>query len=153
MGGDPRLKEANPDAHRLWQTKLPTKIIFSGWLLHHGRLNSRASLYHHHIRKLEESYCEQCSGTLETDSHIFSQCPTGHLHPELHLPEDVHIDVILLMLWQIWKARNALIFDHKTSSAGDVIRRVINDMDSWSCRYKKTRPQWNCWRDFLCSRL
>nr|TKW07520.1 hypothetical protein SEVIR_7G312532v2 [Setaria viridis] len=72
---------------------------------------------------------------------------------ELHLPEDVHLDVVLLMLWQIWKARNALIFDRKTSLAGDVIRRVINDMDSWSCRYKKTRPQWNCWCDFLCSRL
>jgi len=30
----------DPDVVRFWATKLPTKIRFFGWLLHHGRLNT-----------------------------------------------------------------------------------------------------------------
>jgi hypothetical protein len=69
------------------------------------------------------------------------------------LPVCVHSDVFVLVLWHIWKARNALIFYHKPSSATQVLRQVVNNMSAWSCRYQKMTPHWNCWRDFLCSRL
>ena len=36
----------NPDAYRCWNTKLPSKVRFFGWLLHHGRLNTRSNLLH-----------------------------------------------------------------------------------------------------------
>jgi hypothetical protein len=121
----------DPDGQRVWKTKLPTKVKFFGWLLHHGRLNSRDYLYHRHIRELSEAYCEQCPLILETDTHILLECPAAMAiwqligidpHPEefrlpwllgreLQLPSTVHTDVVLLLLWHIWKARNALIFD------------------------------------------
>ena len=65
--------ELNPDAACLWATKLPSKVKFLGWLLYHGRLNTRASLNYTNIRPLEGSYCEQCTGTRETDDHISSR--------------------------------------------------------------------------------
>jgi len=36
--------------------------------------------------------------------------------------------VILLLLWLIWKARNALIFDEETSTATDIIRRRLKSL-------------------------
>lgn len=59
---------------RFWSLHLPTKVKFFGWLLHHGRLNSRASMFQRNIRTREDSSCEHCAGVLETSDHIFSEC-------------------------------------------------------------------------------
>ncbi|KAF8783842.1 hypothetical protein HU200_000282 [Digitaria exilis] len=165
--------QPDPDAARLWKTKLPKKIQFFGWLLHRGRVNCRAYLYHCNIKSLEEASCEDCHGVLETTEHIFSTCPRAAatwlkiqiscrperlLHPwllgsELPLPYSVCFDVAMLILWQLWKARNARVFDHKSSSAEDVIRRVVNDLDTWHCRYGKLKDHLKAWRDHLHSCL
>ena len=55
------------------------------------------------------------------------------------LPEQVRIDVALLLLWQIWKARNALIFDRISSTPSDILRKAVKDIDGWSCRYNSLR--------------
>ena len=70
--------EMHPDAARIWGTKLPGKIKFFGWLLLHGCLNTRANLYHKHIRQRDEASCEFCQGILETDEHIFIHCSRAH---------------------------------------------------------------------------
>nr|TKW40711.1 hypothetical protein SEVIR_1G263600v2 [Setaria viridis] len=108
-----------------------------------------------------------------TDDHIFVACPSArevwncagleiqpgeHKRPwifgkELNLPSQVHVHVMTVLLWHIWKARNGLIFDKQASSAQDIIRRCITDMDAWSCRYKELRTHLRCWRDYLSSRL
>lgn len=67
--------QEDPDAMRVWNTNLPSKVCFFAWLLHHGRLNTRAYLHRRNIRELEHSFCELCPSTLETDSHIFTNCP------------------------------------------------------------------------------
>ena len=64
--------EQNPDAARIWATKLPNKVKFFGWLLLLGRLNSRANLCHKNIRARDEANCEFCPGVLEADEPIFS---------------------------------------------------------------------------------
>ncbi|RCV18209.1 hypothetical protein SETIT_3G281400v2, partial [Setaria italica] len=114
-----------------------------------------------------------CPGVLETADHIFSQCPNAAnvwqligitvqandykypwiLGKELSLPSHVHLDVIMMVLWQIWKARNALIFYGKPSSAHEVVRRVIKDFEAWKFRYRKHLTQILCWRDYLMARL
>ncbi|KAG2562995.1 hypothetical protein PVAP13_8KG307200 [Panicum virgatum] len=128
-------------------------------------------MLHRNICKQEESSCECCPGTLETSEHIFVSCPCAravwgllgiavgdgmHQQPwllgcELQLPHSVQADVMLLVLWQIWKARNALIFDRATSLPTDVLRRTIKDMDFWSSRYKKLCLDFDRWRSFLLS--
>ncbi|KAF8664642.1 hypothetical protein HU200_054351 [Digitaria exilis] len=144
------------EAERVWQTRLPKKVQFFAWLLHHARLNCRAQLHRRNIRRAEESCCELCPQLLEDDDHIFTRCPqasavwslltilpqsTNCRYPwligkELLLPEAVHLDVILMILWHLWKARNAIIFDHQTSTAKDIVLKVVHDMDRWGIRYK-----------------
>lgn len=165
--------QKNPDTERVWKTKLPTRVCFFAWLLHHGRLNTRAHLHHRNIRQLDEWFCEVCVTTPETDSHTFSGCPPAlgtwgllgiqpHPHDcrhpwlvgrELQLPGTVLLDVILLILWHIWKALNGVIFDHKHSTPTDILRRVTNDMAQWRVRYKKNRQHWDVWLSFISSKL
>ena len=106
---------------------------------------------------------------METDCHIFYECnkacaiwtrlqlairETTLRRPWVFaatspLPDAVRTDVMLLILWHIWKARNAMIFDHQDSSPSDVLRRVISDIDAWSCRYRKTTAELQIWRDWI----
>lgn len=157
------------DIVRIWGIRLPTKIKFFGWLLHHGRLNTRAHLFHRNLKPREDSCCEHCPGILETDTHIFVDCPCAQeiwhrLSFTLHdltlrrpwdfdlsypLPEAVRVDMMLLILWHIWKARNAMIFEHQHHSSSDVLRRVVQDIDSWSCRFRRLLTDINVWRDWI----
>ncbi|KAF8673426.1 hypothetical protein HU200_048991 [Digitaria exilis] len=95
------------------------------------------------MRTLDESFCEQCPGIHETEEHIFChcQCPSavavwtplgidthsGHfrrpwlLGQNLQLPTTVNLDVFLLVLWHIWKARNPIIIEHRRSTARAII--------------------------------
>lgn len=58
--------------------KVPVKVKFFCWLLHNGRLNCRAFLHRKNIRRLEDSFCERCTGVLETQEHIFGDCPIAN---------------------------------------------------------------------------
>lgn len=71
----PASDQKSPDAGKVWQMKLPTKVKFLGWLLLHGRLSTKANLHRKNIRSLEDSFCDFCPGVLETDDHIFADCP------------------------------------------------------------------------------
>ena len=157
--------EQQTDIMLLWSTRLPTKVKFFAWLLSHGRLNTREYLYRRSIRKLEEAYCECCPTVMETDEHIFISCPVARqvwrrlgldadtldlrrpwqFPLNSMLPDTVCIDVVLLLLWHMWKARNAKIFDHVNSSPLDIIRRVLKDMDLWSCRFRHLHQDLQSW--------
>ncbi|KAF8775224.1 hypothetical protein HU200_004625 [Digitaria exilis] len=72
----------NSDAMRIWRTNLPTKICFFAWLMYLGR-------------------------------HIFFDCPrSAAVWARLGITGHLMSYVMLLILWTIWKARNAVIFDH-----------------------------------------
>ncbi|KAF8653954.1 hypothetical protein HU200_062094 [Digitaria exilis] len=99
---------------------------------------------------------------METIEHIFFACPQGQnvwarlgialwplewrfpwlIGTNLALPPSVQLDVVLLTLWHIWKARYTAIFGHHTMTVSGVLHRIISDMDSWSCRYKKLITDW-----------
>ncbi|KAF8658817.1 hypothetical protein HU200_059309 [Digitaria exilis] len=63
------------------------------------------------------------------------------------------MDVMVLTLWHIWKARNSLIFDHKSCTASEIIGRVMGDLGLWHCRYGKDKGAITIWRDYLYSFL
>ena len=70
----------------------------------------------------------------------------------LPLPDVVSTGMVLLLLWNIWKARNAMVFDNQDLPPAEILRRTTRDMDLWSCRYKKTSPFLLAWRDYLLAR-
>ncbi|KAF8641696.1 hypothetical protein HU200_067718 [Digitaria exilis] len=112
--------------------------------------------------------CEQCTGVLETTSHIFSECPGAtelwtrvgitedsipHRHhwligTALPLPQEVHLDVIMLILRQIWKAHNALTFDKRATTTREVLQQVLDNLNSWQGCYKKQKTQLRAWREY-----
>jgi hypothetical protein len=112
------------DIVRIWVVRLPAKVKFFAWLWHHGRLKTRAHLFHRNIKPREDSRFEHCSGTLETDAHIFYECPKAQAvwnrlqftiqestlrRPwdfalAFSLPEATRVNMMLLVLWHIWKA-------------------------------------------------
>jgi hypothetical protein len=62
----------------------------------------------------------------------------------------------MLIMWQILKARNALIFDRKPSSPSEVLRRVIDDLARYlelQIPEKQNPHRIKTWRDYLYSRL
>lgn len=63
-----------PDAARIWTTKLPGKVKFFSRLLHHGRLTPGRISSTKTFGGREESNCEFCHDVLETDEHIFTIC-------------------------------------------------------------------------------
>ena len=143
--------EKDPDAAQIWNTKLPGKVKFFGWLLYHRHFNTRANLYHKHICQRDEASCEFCQGILETDEHIFIHCsrvhevwsrlginltPGAHKTPwligcHLPLPDQTRTDVTLVLLCHLSKARNAKIFEQLVLPPQEVIRRATQDLDIW----------------------
>jgi len=101
---------------------------------------------------------------LENSDHIFVSCPREcriwrFLHTtvseglqrqpwciglDLDLPAKV-IDVMLISLWHIWKARNAMIFNDEDVSPTVVLCGIINDLDHLAFRYKRDRGLIGAW--------
>ncbi|KAF8676060.1 hypothetical protein HU200_047565 [Digitaria exilis] len=108
-------------------------------------------LHSRNIRPLEDSGCETCLGHPRHRGH-----PEEFQEPRLHglslgLPEEVRVDAVLVVLWHIWKARNALIFDQETTSPQQTIRRMVAVMEQWRRRCRGLGSQWMAWADYLGS--
>ncbi|KAF8733082.1 hypothetical protein HU200_015446 [Digitaria exilis] len=122
---------------------------------------------------VEDSYCALCPSVEETADHIFFECALAHRtweclgvdlaggscrHPwlmgrELPLPPSVQYDVVLLIFWQLWKARNAVIFDQEQRSVRRVLRHVVDDMENWRSRYKQHQEHWLAWNSYFSTFL
>ena len=108
---------------------------------------------------------------METDEHIFISCPVARqvwrrlgldadtldlrrpwqFPLNSMLPDTVCIDVVLLLLWHMWKARNAKNLDHVISCALYIIRRVLKDLDLWSCSFGVSTRIWRSWSPLLAN--
>jgi len=60
---------------------------------------------------------------------------------------------MMLTLWHVWKVWNAMIFEHQNLSPEDILRRIVNDMDAWSCRYRRLRSDLSIWREWIVNCL
>jgi hypothetical protein len=139
------------------------------WLARSFQQNELAGQPGRHIKPLEESYCPACDGVIVTSDHIFASCPKARriwrcLHTtvseglqqqpwciglDLDLPAKVRLDVMLISLWHIWKARNAMIFNNEDVSPNVVLHGIINDLDCWACRYKRDRGLIGAWKAYI----
>lgn len=89
--------------------------------------------------------------TLDKGWHHWGFHPTqtslAHWHC-LPLPQEVHLDVIMLILRQIWKAHNALTFDKRTTTTREVLQQVLDNLNSWQGCYKKQKTPLRAWREY-----
>jgi hypothetical protein len=57
--------------------------------------------------------------------------------------------MMLNVLWQIWKARNALTFDAVDTTVTGVLRSAIKDTIPWTCQYKEDRALVIAWTNYF----
>lgn len=106
---------------------------------------------------------------METNDHIFASCPRARriwdllkiaigegdqrrpaaIGASLDFPPSVRLDVVLVLLWNIWKSRNALIFDGKDSAPSEVLRASYRDLIVWACKYKDAHVLIRAWANYI----
>lgn len=64
---------------------------------------------------------------LATDN-LLSWCTS--LQPQAHARKDFHT-IILLVCWELWKHRNAIVFDGASPSVAAVLRRTHDEGQTW----------------------
>jgi hypothetical protein len=115
---------------KVWASKCQPKHKIFSWILLHGKLNTRDRLRIRHMA-LDSYNCENCIWQhRETPCNLFLRCnfalrcwaSTGIQAPRIscpkralarltkQVPKECAIEIVILMLWSIWKSRNAWIF-------------------------------------------
>jgi hypothetical protein len=59
------------------------------------------------------------------------------------------MDMVLIILWHIWKARNALIFNVMDITMIGVLHLATKDTRAWACRYKEDKALVMAWTDYF----
>jgi hypothetical protein len=52
--------------------------------------------------------------------------------------------MVLIILWHIWKARNAMIFNADDIVVVGVLRLIAKYINLWACRYKGRKEPHSC---------
>lgn len=165
----------DPQVHHvfrwLWRTYCQPKYKVFFWLLLKDRLSTRNILRRKSMH-LESYNCELCRTAVEeTLSHLFLECPSAkscwgilnlNTPAQSNLPEVVFVfknqlnsefflNVVILMCWTIWGARNDLIFNGvglnlqncKTSFRKELALTRLRAKDSTSQLYNQWIQIWD----------
>ena len=132
----------------LWKLNVMPKIKVFLWQLCHNSLPSRGTLFRRGLQL--DPTCPACLNDVEDTDHIFLHCPMARhiwdlavmhqwlplfpfsssimsLRDQLHelaLQKFPHLSRIVLLLWSIWKSRNALIFKNDTPKPMGMLLRA-----------------------------
>jgi hypothetical protein len=103
--------------------------------------------------------CAACPA-VETARHLFFDCPaSAGIWRRLDVPIpagrfSIWWAGVAVILWSIWKARNDLVFNSRSSSPTMVLRRACDDLSLWRWRYRAAdRPSIDLLRSHIPSRL
>ena len=136
----------------VWENYAPSRVRFFAWLLVQARIQTRDVLLRKHIVEAAGAGCPICSAPLESADHLIFDCPFAQrfwsvvgvastvpsvelLHtvsPPALVPERTGSTFLLLCCWQLWKHRNAVIFENRCPSTEDLIRSIKDDARLWA---------------------
>ncbi|KAL6194501.1 hypothetical protein ACLB2K_035585 [Fragaria x ananassa] len=128
---------------KLWSLDIQPKIKFFRWLMLRGRLKTQDRLSRFGI--VQDNSCPLCNEDNETMDHLFGYCKyakeiwqASNMMPPLNWEEgffrvihewfvenpfdNVCFTKLITICWQIWKARNEVIFKGKNLNAGNIVR-------------------------------
>lgn len=142
----------------IWKSSCQPKHKVSYWLLLNDRLSTRNILRRKHIH-LESYNCELCSqGIEETSRHLFFSCPFAQqcwgffklmVSPNSNVSDNfsalkcqIHsqffVEMIILVCWAIWLARNELIFNARQTSLQECRRGFFKEIKMVNLRVKSS---------------
>jgi len=142
----------------IWKLDVMPKVKVFLWQLCHRALPSRGTLFRRGIHL--DPFCPACNNALEDTDHIFLQCPLAQkvwdmavahkwlpsipfAHPAATLQDGLQslshnphsqLSRIVLILWSIWKSRNALIFRNVVPSPMGTVLRAKRNWAEWKLR-------------------
>lgn len=150
-------REVTPTAEFTWKSKAPLQCRFFAWLATQNRCWTSDHLARRGLDLHER--CPLCNQEEETIDHLLLHCVfarevwTAILHslgkPEWLPAADVSLSdwctartgtgrykktinaLFILVMWEIWKHRNAVIFDGATPSKNYVIHVIANEGRTW----------------------
>jgi len=139
----------------IWKLDIMPKIRIFLWQLCHNALPARGTLLRRGIQV--DPICPSCLVDIEDTDHIFLRCPMAHnvwdmavthhwlpshpfSQPGSSLCEELHLlaqnqypwfSRLVLLLWSIWKSRNALIFRNESISPMGTLLRAKRNWAEW----------------------
>lgn len=143
-----------PASNFVWDNDLPPKCKFFFWLLHLDKLPTRHRLFRRHM--IDNSVCPFCP-SVETQEHLFLHCPHAtRIWADLGIPEissyssirdiwpallvwgstssNPRIMAVTAMLWNIWKSRNSVVFQHDAIPTARTLQAIASDIMMWTHR-------------------
>ena len=132
----------------LWRGLVPHRIELFSWFAILNKLNTRSKLVKLGVIPLSEAQCVLCGSALECTNHLFIHCSLArnlwewwagiwnfHWVPPLELQDlyaqwsppfkgiffkKVWLAIFPIILWSLWKERNARIFQNSPSSLSQI---------------------------------
>jgi hypothetical protein len=157
-GGDSFLQ-------KIWLSYVPPRVKFFGWLMVQDRIHSRVNLHKKSI--VSEATCALCLTAEETTDHIMSSCPFAasfwnhvgagliHIAPvrelwDSSLPTNItqrsSPTFLLLCCWELWKHRNAVVFNGMPPSLSRLLAACRESANTWKCRVSVSkRHEFDSW--------
>ena len=143
----------------IWKGYVPFRIEIFVWLAMHEKLNTKAKLARLGIIPPMESMCSLCGVFEESPSHLLLHCqfswqiwawwlqiwglvwiPPSSIYDAFHawfhpcqMPffKKVWCAIFFIILWTLWKERNARCFDNKSSSISQLQNLVLLRLSWW----------------------
>ncbi|GAU17471.1 hypothetical protein TSUD_340140 [Trifolium subterraneum] len=140
--------------HQIWRAKIPPKVKNLLWRIGRNVLPTRATLNSRSVQCLV--HCAVCNDSAEDSIHILFLCPRStecwqqaglwnQIDAGLNTSNNI-ADILLfilqslnkeqqeifsVLLWSIWKRRNAKVWDNITESNTNVYERAQHLLTSW----------------------
>uniref|UniRef100_A0A803QE18 Reverse transcriptase n=1 Tax=Cannabis sativa TaxID=3483 RepID=A0A803QE18_CANSA len=138
-----------------WQLKVPPKVLHFGWRAISGSLPTRTQFQTKHVNV--NNLCPVCNNAEESIFHILVSCSFAlscwHIYVISIKPvsnedfKDWFVDVtgslkatcsteVLMVAWQIWNARNDVLWKGRVKSAANVVLEARSYINQWLCAQK-----------------
>ncbi|XP_073351793.1 uncharacterized protein [Aegilops tauschii subsp. strangulata] len=143
----------------IWGARIPSRVQFFSWLLVQRRIHTRDVLLRKCIVAATEADCPLCAAPLETADHMLFAYPfAGAFWNKLGVDTDgvrvcglprlatavgavteSAVEFALLCCWQLWKHRNAVVFQRQQPSLQRVVGCCREDTTLWRGRLPESR--------------
>jgi hypothetical protein len=150
--------QVDPQYSWIWKSKCTMKLKMFAWLLLSDRLNTKDMIQRRHWNVTDNYNCVLCAGHIHEDrDHLFFNCNFstrvwnylqtnwGHYGTMVQTAEmarrgfnhSFFTEVVIIACWNIWKVRNAFIFDHVRPRFATWRAQFIHDISLHAHRFKK----------------
>jgi hypothetical protein len=152
-----KTQPSSPKAQFIWESYAPPRVQLFMWLLTRGRIQCRTVLFSKTM--VDDPTCEICRASEESADHIVCGCNlAGQLwqklqiqvnpgdldiihswSPPTNIPREAFSTFLAMCCWQLWKARNALIFRSEATSVQALLLQCKITATQWAFRLPATK--------------